>query len=126
MRVIQQRKMDVPHTASAFCLPRHPFGNNPKSPRRNPMFKMFSMMTLYGSLMISAAYAQSSQPIQAKVPFAFVTQDAKLAAGSYQLTYNTSAHTLRIRNLDQNADSAFATAVPDGLASFRCGPLRCE
>ncbi len=63
------------------------------------MFKMFSTMTLLGLATFSAAYAQSSQPIQAKVPFAFMVQDTTLAAGNYQLTYNNNAHSLTIRGL---------------------------
>jgi hypothetical protein len=76
------------------------------------MTKMFSTITLYGLLMLPAAYAQSEQPIQANVPFAFRASKATLAAGSYQLTYNTSAHTLMIRGLDENSQAAFATAAP--------------
>jgi hypothetical protein len=76
------------------------------------MTKMFSTITLYGLLMLPAAYAQSEQPIQAKVPFAFRAPNATLAAGSYQLTYSTSAHTLMIRGLDENSQAAFATAAP--------------
>ena len=76
------------------------------------MTKMFSTMTVYGLLTVSAAYAQSEQPIQAKVPFAFRAQNSTLAAGSYQLTYSTSAHTLLIQRLDLNSKGAFAIAVP--------------
>jgi hypothetical protein len=76
------------------------------------MTKMFSTITLYGLLMLPAAYAQSEQPIQAKVPFAFRAPNATLAAGSYQRTYSTSAHTLMIRGLDENSQAAFATAAP--------------
>jgi hypothetical protein len=76
------------------------------------MTKMFSTITVHGLLMLPAAYAQSEQPIQANVPFAFRASKATLAAGSYQLTYNTSAHTLMIRGLDQNSEAAFATAAP--------------
>jgi hypothetical protein len=76
------------------------------------MTKMFSTITVHGLLMLPAAYAQSEQPIQANVPFAFRASKATLAAGSYQLTYNTSAHTLMIRGLDENSQAAFATAAP--------------
>jgi hypothetical protein len=76
------------------------------------MTKMFSTMTVYGLLAVSAAYAQSEQPIQAKVPFAFRALDTTLAAGTYQLTYSTSAHTLMIQSLDLNSKGVFAIAVP--------------
>jgi hypothetical protein len=76
------------------------------------MTKMFSTMTVYGMLTVCAAYAQSGQPIQAKIPFAFRAQNTTLAAGTYQLTYRTSAHRLMIRGVDQNSDGAFAIAVP--------------
>jgi hypothetical protein len=108
---------DVPHTASTFRLTADPFGSNQK--RRTPMIKMFSTMTVCGLLMTSAAHAQSGQPIQAKVPFAFIAQNTMLASGTYQLTYNTTAHRLMIRGLNQNAKSAFATAVPTSASSSR-------
>jgi hypothetical protein len=80
---------------------------------------MFSTMTLLGLATISAAYAQSNQPIQAKVPFAFTVQATTLAAGNYQLTYSNTAHILSIRGLDQNSGAAFVTAVPaDASASL--------
>jgi hypothetical protein len=65
-----------------------------------------------GLLMLSPAYAQSEQPIHAKVPFAFKALNTTLAAGSYRLTYNASAHTLLIRGLDPNSKGAFAIATP--------------
>ena len=76
------------------------------------MFKTFSTMTLLGLATISAGYAQSSQWIQAKVPFAFTVQNTTLSAGNYQLTYSNTAHSLSIRGLDQNSSGAFATAIP--------------
>jgi hypothetical protein len=76
------------------------------------MTKMFSTMAIYGLLTVCAAYAQSEQPIQAKIPFAFRAQNTTLAAGTYQLTYGTSAHRLMIRGVDQKSDGAFAIAVP--------------
>jgi hypothetical protein len=76
------------------------------------MTKMFSTMTVYGLLTASAAYAQSEQPIQAKVPFAFKALNTTLTAGSYRLTYNTTAHTLMIQSLDLNSKGTFAIAVP--------------
>jgi hypothetical protein len=97
------------------------------------MFKMFSTMILSG-LAVSAAYAQSSQPIQAKVPFAFSAQNTILAAGTYQLTYSTSAQRLMIWGLDQNSEAAFATAIPitgsrsrgeSGKLVFQCYQKTC-
>lgn len=76
------------------------------------MFKIFSTMTLLGLATLSAAYAQSSQPIQAKVPFAFTAQNTTLSAGNYQLTYSNITHRLSLRGLDQNSSAAFATAIP--------------
>jgi hypothetical protein len=89
------------------------------------MTKIFSTMTVYGLLTVCAAYAQSGQPIQAKIPFAFRAQNATLAAGTYQLTYSTSAHRLMIRGVDQNSDGAFAIAVPrtDSGARSESGKL---
>jgi hypothetical protein len=110
-----------------------PFGNNQK-PKEKPMTKMFSTMTVYGLLMISAAYAQSGQPIQAKVPFAFMAQNTILAPGTYQLRYSASAHRLSIRGLDQNSEGAFATAIPatgsasrdeSGKLVFQCYDKTC-
>ena len=98
------------------------------------MFKIISKTTLLGSLLISGAYAQSGQPVEAKIPFAFIAQNATLAAGTYQITYNTSAHSLKIRGLDQGSEAAFATAVPttgptsrDGSAKlvFQCYDKLC-
>ncbi len=98
------------------------------------MFKMFSTMTLLGFATISASYAQSPQPIQANVPFAFTVQDARLTAGNYQLTYSNTAHILSIRGLDQNSGGAFATAEPvtasgssggSGKLVFRCYRKTC-
>lgn len=75
------------------------------------MFKMFSTMTLLGLAGIASANAQSAQPIQAKVPFAFTVQSTTLPAGNYQLTYN-NAHVLSIRGLDPDSRAAFATGIP--------------
>ena len=76
------------------------------------MTKLLSIITVYGLLMVSAVYAQSRQPIEAKVPFAFRVQNATLATGTYRLTYSTSAHRLMIQGLDPNSKGAFASAVP--------------
>jgi hypothetical protein len=85
--------------------------------KEKPMFRTFSIMTLLGLATISAAYAQSGQPIQAKVPFAFTVQDTILPAGNYQLTYSNTAHRLFIRGLDQNSPGAFVTAEPASAPS---------
>jgi hypothetical protein len=74
------------------------------------MFKMFSTMTLLGLASISALYAQSGQPVQANVPFAFTVQDTTLLAGNYQLMYNNTAHILTVRGLDRNSGAAFVIA----------------
>ena len=86
------------------------------------MFKMFSIVTLLGLATISAAHAQSSQPIQAKVPFAFQVQDRILPAGSYQLTYNNSGHILTLRRLDQRSVGAYVTAAPADVPGWSSGP----
>ncbi len=76
------------------------------------MFKSFATITLLGVVMISGAFAQSAQPLQANVPFAFTVQDTTLPAGHYQFTYNNTAHILSIRGLDQNPGGGFVTAQP--------------
>lgn len=80
------------------------------------MFKMFSTITLLGLAAMPAAYAQSAQPIEAKVPFAFVVQNTTLSAGNYRLTYNNSAHVLSVRGLDENAGAVIVTAAPADAA----------
>jgi hypothetical protein len=96
------------------------------------MFKIFSTMTFVGLLTISAAHAQSNQPMQAAIPFAFTVQGAILGAGNYQLTYSSSAHILSIRGLDRNLGGTFVTAVPAGASGgpgklvFRCYNRSCH
>lgn len=75
------------------------------------MLKIFSTMMLLGVASISV-YAQSAQPLQANVPFAFTVQETILPAGSYQFTYNNTAHTLSIRALNRDSRGAFVTAEP--------------
>jgi hypothetical protein len=75
------------------------------------MFKTFSTITVLTLLTLSAARAQSEQPIQAKVPFAFTVQNTTLAAGNYRLTYSPTAHILSIRSLDQNSGTAVIHAM---------------
>ena len=79
--------------------------------KEKPMFKTFSM-TLLGLLALSAARAQSSQPIRAEIPFAFTVQNMNLAAGNYQLKYNNTAHILSIRDLGQNSENSFGNFIP--------------
>jgi YD repeat-containing protein len=74
------------------------------------MFKMFSKLSFFGSLMISAACAQSGQPMQARIPFAFTVTDTTLPPGNYQFTYGSSAQRLTIRSRDGNSATIFATA----------------
>jgi len=76
------------------------------------MTKIFSAVILSAVAMMPSAFAQSSQPLQAKVPFAFSVQNTSLPAGNYQLTYNNTAHSLWIRGLDSNSKGAFVTAIP--------------
>jgi hypothetical protein len=86
------------------------------------MFKMLSTLTLLGLATFSGAYAQSGQPVQAKVPFAFMVQHTTLASGNYRLTYNNTAHVLTIRGLDQNSDSILALATPTIFESASAAP----
>jgi hypothetical protein len=110
--------------ASDLLCGRETFGNI-EQPEERPMTKMFSTMTVYGLLTVSGAYAQSGQPIQANIPFAFRAQSPTFAAGTYQLTYSASAHRLMILRVDQNADGAFAIAMPttDSTAHGESGKL---
>jgi hypothetical protein len=80
--------------------------------KEKPMFRTFSIMSLLGLATISAAYAQSGQPIEAKIPFEFTAHRTTLSEGTYRLTYNKSAHTLYMRGLDQNSRAAFVFAQP--------------
>ena len=99
-----------------------------RTTQERPMSKMLSTITVYGLLTISAAYAQSGQPFQAKIPFAFRAQNTTLVAGTYQLTYNPSAHRIMIHGLDSNSGGALATAMPTGrphtLPSSLTNPVR--
>ncbi|MGC2659128.1 MAG: hypothetical protein WA324_14305 [Bryobacteraceae bacterium] len=76
------------------------------------MFKMFSTMTLFGLLTISAAYGGSSQTLKADIPFAFMVRNTTLAAGNYQLTYDTRSHLVSVHGLNRNLGSTFALAFP--------------
>ncbi len=54
-----------------------------------------------------------------------------LAAGNYRLTYNSTAHILSIRGLDQNSGRVFTTAVASAAADgpgklvFNCYNKSC-
>ena len=76
------------------------------------MTKMFSTIILSALAMMPSAFAQSSQPLQAKVPFTFSVQNTSLPPGTYQLTYSNTAHSLWIRGLDSKPKGAFVTALP--------------
>ena len=95
------------------------------------MFKTFSTLTILSLLALSAVQAQSEQPIQAKVPFAFKVQNTTLAAGNYRLSYNAAAHILSIRGLDQNSEGAFIPAMQSadaggpGKLVFNCYEDSC-
>lgn len=95
------------------------------------MFKTFSTITVLSFLALSAAQAQSEQPLQAKVPFAFTVQNTTLAAGNYRLTYSPSSHILSIRGLEQNSGGVFmqamASADADGSGKlvFNCYEGSC-
>jgi len=96
------------------------------------MFKTFSTIAVLSLLTLSAAQAQSEQPIQAKVPFTFTVQNTTLAAGNYRLTYSPTAHILLIRGLDQNSGGAFiramqsAGAAGPGKLVFNCNEGNCS
>lgn len=98
------------------------------------MTKMFSTIILSGLATISAAYAQSTQPIQAKVPFAFSVKDTTLAAGAYRLTYSNTARVLSIQGVEGTEGGAFALALPESAPGashqspklvFRCYDKAC-
>ena len=99
------------------------------------MLNMFSKMSFFGLLTISAAFAQSGQPIQAKVPFGFTVSHTTLPAGNYQLTYSSSAQRLTIRGLDANSSFASVAAFPTtssnsfsqpGELLFKCYDRACH
>jgi hypothetical protein len=60
------------------------------------MFKAISTLTIFGLLAMSAAQAQSNQPLHAQIPFAFEVQGATLPAGAYQLSYSNTSHLLTL------------------------------
>lgn len=75
------------------------------------MFKTFST-TLLGLLALTSVWAQSSESIRVKVPFAFAVQNLNLEAGNYSLSYNHTSHLLSIQGLDQNVGKVFIPAIP--------------
>jgi hypothetical protein len=99
------------HRVCPSSCPLDGFGTN-QIPKEKPMFRTFSMMTLFGLATICTAYAQSEQPIQSKIPFDFTAHTTTLLKGTYRLTYNKTAHTLYMRGLDQNSRAAFVFAQP--------------
>jgi hypothetical protein len=99
------------------------------------MTKMFSTIILSALAMMPSAFAQSSQPLQAKVPFTFSLQSTSLPAGSYQLSYNNTAHSLWIRGLNPNSKGVMVTALPahgseasgdSGKLIFNCYGQSCS
>ncbi|MGA8598103.1 MAG: hypothetical protein WB676_25580 [Bryobacteraceae bacterium] len=96
------------------------------------MFKMFSTMTLFGLLTVPAIHAQSSQPIQAYVPFSFTVRDTTMRPGNYRLTYNSISHILSIRGTDRQPGQAFVLASPGGVTAgpanlvFHCYDKSCR
>lgn len=102
--------------------------------RRNPTAKMFWSIILSGLAMISTAYAQSSQPLQAKVPFAFKVQGTTFAAGSYRLTYSDTTRILYVRGVEDMSGGAFLRAIPQSAPGaskqsaklvFQCHDSEC-
>jgi hypothetical protein len=81
------------------------------------MFKRFSTLTFLGLLALSAVRAQSGQPMQAEIPFAFTVGDTALAADNYNVRYSYTSHVLSIRGLDRNLAEIFTMAVPDTTAN---------
>ena len=98
------------------------------------MFKTLSI-TLLGLLTVSAVRAQSSQPLEAKIPFDFTVRNTTLEAGTYRLSYNQFSHILRIVGRDPNgpsvavladASSARHTATKLGELTFECDGDDCR
>jgi hypothetical protein len=88
------------------------------------MSKMFLTLSLFGFLAGSAAHAQSSQPLQADVPFAFTVREAMLPAGSYRVTFAPNSHVLRVQGVNQPADAALALANPESDPQGAAGAAR--
>ena len=96
------------------------------------MFKMFSTMTLFGLLAVSAAFGESNQTLKAHIPFAFLVRNTTLTAGNYELTYDAGLHALFVHGLDQNSRAEIALpsrkTVPLGGPSklvFHCYDKSC-
>jgi hypothetical protein len=88
------------------------------------MSKMFLKLTLFGLLAGVAAHAQSSQPLQANVPFAFTVRQATLPAGSYRLTFARNGYVLRVQGVNNPADNALTLAAPGSDPQGRAGAAR--
>jgi len=98
------------------------------------MFKMFSI-TLLGLLTVSAVRAQSSKPLEAKIPFDFTVNNTTLEAGNYRLTYNLTSQILRIEGRDHLGASVAILAgvsapghspVDSGALVFQCNDGDCH
>ncbi len=98
-------------------------GNNLIS-MRNPMTKMFATMIFLGLAMISTAYAQASQPIQAKVPFNFTVQGTTFAAGTYRMTYSDTTRILYVRGVEHPSSGAFLRAIPESAPGASKRPAK--
>ena len=88
------------------------------------MIRIFSIMILSGLAMISMAYAQSNQPIQAKVPFAFTAQGVTFTAGDYQLTYSNTAGILYVRGVGATSGAGFLRAMPESAPGASEGSVK--
>jgi hypothetical protein len=64
-------------------------------------YKVLTTMTLFGLSIVPLASAQSSQAVEADIPFDFGVQNTVLPAGTYRLTYNLGTRRVSIRDLDQ-------------------------
>ena len=96
------------------------------------MFKTLSI-TLLGLLTVSAVRAQSSQPLEAKIPFDFTVKNTTLEAGTYRVSYSNVSHALRIQSLDNIgatvsvlAEVAMTPHSSSKLASTKLGELIFE
>ena len=59
-------------------------------------------------------YAQSSLPVEARVPFDFRLQDRAFPAGTYQITYYATKGVILIQNRDGSFQGVSATYGADG------------
>ncbi len=95
------------------------------------MLKIYSTI-LFGLLTISAANAQSSEPVRAHVPFAFTVQHQTLPAGDYDFTYMNSAQRLLIARRSAEGGAIFVHPQPTqgtegpGRLVFECYGEDCQ